>query len=272
MTPWMARRTAVALCLLCAPLCAKTYLVDGIVVAVDPLARTMLVSHRPVGRWMPAMTMPFHVDDARELQKLHPGMRIGFALRVEKERSVASRIQPAGVPDEPIAHPKQMLKIGDAVPDAVLTDERGNVVRLSDFRGRVVAVQFLYTRCPLPDVCPRLAANFAVMQKRLLQRGVNGVTLLSITVDPDYDTPEVLRAYAKRWASNPQIWHFLTGDVGSIAGSLGEVYWTDEGSIGHNSSTAIIGRDGRVAALLEGSAWRPDQLDSLITHEMEMPK
>ena len=126
-------------------------------------------------------------------------------------------------------------------------------------------MNFIYTRCPLPDICPRLSANFAALQRRFGDR----VLLLSVTVDPDYDTPAVLAEYARRWTADPRGWRFLTGDVAGLAAALGEVYWTDEGSIGHNSMTTVIGRDGRIAAMVEGAGYRVDQLANLVAHELE---
>jgi protein SCO1 len=253
---------------LAAALAAKSYQVDGIVLALDPAARTMLVSHRPVAHYMPAMAMPFQVDDPAQLQDLHPGARIRFELVVTKERSVARNVRKAGGLDEPIPPPAQQLHIGEAVPDFELTDQLGRVVRLSDFKGTVVAVDFIYTRCPLPNVCPRLSANFAALQKKFRSH----VALLSITVDPDYDAPSVLAEYARRWGADEQVWRFLTGDVSKIASQLGEVYWADEGSIGHNSTTSVIDAEGRLAARVEGSAWRLDQLENLISRQLENTK
>ncbi len=249
---------------------ARTYPVDGIVVAVDPVARTMLVAHRAIPKYMPAMTMPFRAEDAAQLKALHPGMRIRFELSVSKSTSLARNIQAAGGPDAVIPPPRETLQTGDLVPDAVLLDETGRSLHLKDLRGKVLAIDFIYTRCPLPDVCPRLSANFAVIQKHLRHRA--DLLLLSITVDPDYDTPPVLAEYARRWTADPGRWRFLTGDVAPVAARLGEVYWTDEGSIGHNSSTVVISRDGRIAARLEGSQWRPGQLESLLEHELEKTK
>ena len=98
---------------------------------------------------------------------------------------------------------------------------------------------------------------------------VTDISLLSVTVDPEYDTPPVLAEYAKRWGADDRGWRFLTGGVGNLAAQLGEVYWTDEGAIGHNSVTSIVGRDGRLAAAVDGSNWRVDQLGNLIAHELE---
>jgi len=251
---------------------AKSYSVDGIVVAVDPAARTMLVSHRPIEKFMGAMVMPFHVTNAAELNGLYPGVRIQFELVVAKDRSLARNVRRTGDADAEIRPPKEKLKVGDPVADFRLIDQQGREVRLEQFRGMVVAVNFLYTRCPLPDVCPRLAANFAAMQRRFQQSMGKDLVLLSVTVDPDYDTPAVLADYAKRWGADARGWRFLTGDAGHLAAQLGEVYWTDEGSIGHNSMTSVISRTGRLAAVVEGSGYRVDQLAHVIARELEEGK
>jgi protein SCO1/2 len=248
-------------------LAARSFSVDGIVVAVDPVARTMLVSHRAIGRYMPAMMMPFRVAEAGELNGLYPGARVQFDLVVGKTSSLARHVRKTG--DGAIPPPKERLRIGDALPNFQLTDERGEAVRLADLRGKVLAIDFLYTRCPLPDVCPRLAASFAALQRRFRDRLGQDLVLLSVTVDPDYDTPAVLADYARRWGADPRGWRFLTGAVGGLAAALGEVYWTDEGSIGHNSITSIVSRDGRLAAAVDGSGWRIDQLAHLIAKELE---
>ncbi|MBZ5617474.1 MAG: SCO family protein [Acidobacteriia bacterium] len=250
-------------------LAAKSYPVDGIVVALDPAARAMLVSHRPIARYMGAMMMPFRVDNARELQGLYPGARIQFELVVGKDRSIARNVRKSGGADAAIPAPREKLAIGDAVPDFQLTDQEGRTFGAADLRGKVLAIDFIYTRCPLPDVCPRLAANFATLQRRFPQALGRDLMLLSVTVDPDFDTPAVLADYAKRWSADSRGWRFLTGDVTKLAAQLGEVYWSDEGSIGHNSTTSIIGRNGRLAAVVDGSAWRIDQLEHLISHELE---
>ena len=181
---------------------------DGIVVAIDPIAGTMLVSHREIAHYMPAMMMPFRVADPTELSALHPGERIAFDLTVSNSAALARHVHATGAGDASIPAPAEKLAPGAPLPDFALTDQNGRTLRLADLRGKVVAIDFIYTRCPLPDVCPRLSANFAMLQRRF----GNAVTLLSITVDPDFDTPEVLRDYARRWTAGPD-WHFLTGDI-----------------------------------------------------------
>ena len=262
------RSLATVVVILASPLIAKTYSVDGILVAVDPVARTMLVSHRAIAHYMPAMLMPFRAADARELAALRPGMRITFDLTVSRAESVARKIRPTGEADAALPASPEKIPVGAVLPDFQLTDQHGRTIRNTELHGRVVVVDFIYTRCPLPDVCPRLSANFALLQRQFRDQAGDSLLLLSITVDPDFDTPAVLADYARRWAAGPG-WRFLTGDVTKLAASLGEIYWAEEGSIGHNSTTSIIGRDGRLAAQVEGSKYRPDQLVHLVARQLE---
>jgi protein SCO1 len=254
--------------LLAVPLAAKTYPVDGIVVAVDAQTRTMLVSHRPIERYMAAMTMPFRVESAEALRALHPGSRIRFDLTVGKSESVVRNVHLTGKADASFPAPKEQLAIGAPLPDLTLTDQSGNRVRVAELRGKVIAIDFIYTRCPLPDVCPRLSANFATLQRRFAGQLGRDLLLISVTVDPDYDSPSVLAEYSRRWSAQPG-WLFLTGGVAALASALGEIYWVDEGSIGHNSTTSIIDREGRLAAVVEGSNYRADQLMSLVAYQLE---
>src|SRR5262249_26162873 len=130
-----------------------------------------------------------------------------FDLHVGKDESLARHVKVREtLLDIPVAAPTNRLAIGDLVPDFSLIDQAGRTVRLRDFSGRVVAVDFIYTRCPLPDVCPRLSANFSYLNKR-----VPDVALLSITIDPQFDTPPMLSEYARRYGCDGERWRFLTG-------------------------------------------------------------
>ncbi len=253
--------------------CAKHYKVEGLVIetnlGADKAQRTMLVSHRPIKGFMGAMAMPFRVAPKEDVSKLTPGTRVAFDLRVGKHGSVATgvRILETKV-DYQVPRPVNEIAVGTAVPDFSLTDQSGRLVHLSDFRGRVVAVDFIYTRCPLPDVCPRLSASFAYLNKHLRDRAV---TLLSITIDPQYDTPQVLDQYGRRYGADFATWHFLTGAqdrIQTVAGLFGLAYWPEEGSITHTVATAVIAPDGKLAARIAGSSYRPDQLRALIEHTL----
>lgn len=245
--------------------CARHYRAQGIVLAVDRANRTVTISHRAIPGYMEGMSMPFHVAPSEPLDSLRPGNRISFQLHVGKSATLARhiKVQQASVEDFPIPKAEGKVEIGQPMPDFTLTDQNGRPVALSAFRGQLVAVDFIYTRCPLPDVCPRLSANFARLQNRFAGR----LALLSISLDPEYDTPAILTDYAHRWRADSATWHFLTGppeDVRKVAGHFGVVFWAEEGAITHTSSTAIIDRTGNLAALVEGSSFSSQQLIDLV--------
>jgi protein SCO1 len=234
-------------------------------VETKPETRQIVVAHKPIDNYMPAMTMAFRVGRGVDLGKLSPGTRVGFELKVGKSSSVAENVRVLEASNDvklPKA-PLQKVSIGVKFPSFSLIDQSGSAVSLSDFLGKVVVVDFIYTRCPLPDVCPRLSANFASVSKKLRGRDVE---FLSITIDPQYDTPAVLSEYARRWQAG-ESWKFLTGTserIQEVAGLFGLVYWPEEGSITHTVATAVIGRDGTLVARIDGAGYRPDQLLALI--------
>jgi protein SCO1/2 len=248
------------------------------VLAVDPAARIFTVSHRPVPGLMPAMVMPFQASRGEDLEGLHAGSRVTFELRLSRAGSRAFRIRVAETNvidgDLRLEAPPEKLSVGAPVPEFTLTDHLGRTTRLSDFAGRVVALNFIYTRCPLPEVCPRLSAAFAALQRRFRERIPAGLVLLSVTLDPLYDSPEVLARYAASAGARGEGWRFLTGEkpqVDAVARRFGLVHWPEEGLIVHTSVTALIGADGRLKALVTGSAFRLEQLADLVAHQLAQP-
>jgi protein SCO1/2 len=247
-------------------LSARAYDADGLVVSVHE--KSVVVAHRPIKGLMPAMTMEFAVRDSNELKSLRPGARIRFELDVRSKGSFAQKIQLIAPGEDDMPAPARSLVIGQQAPAFVLMDQNRRKVSTETLAGRLTLVNFIYTRCPLPNVCPRLAASFASVHRRFGSK----VLLLSITVDPVHDTPEVLARYSKLWRADGEHWRFLTGTperVARTAANFGLVYWPEEGAVAHTSRTVLIGRDSTVVAVLEGSAFRTDQLISLVEHHLE---
>lgn len=235
---------------------------------VDQPGGSMLVSHQATAT-MPAMAMPLRPERPADLAKLRPGTRVRFRLSadgVARKLQVVDAKQADGFrfPDVPEA-----IAVGAEVSDFTLTDQQGRQVSLGSMRGRVVLVNFLYTRCPLPEVCPRLAASFSSLQRRFRDRIGSELMLISITLDPQFDTPEVLARYAASLKADPEGWRFLTGDVTPIARRFGLVHWAEEGVILHNSQTAVIDRAGRLAGMVEGSTYRLEQLADLVKQALD---
>jgi protein SCO1/2 len=160
----------------------------------------------------------------------------------------------------------EAIAIGDVVPDFRLTNQQGRPVALSDLRGKVVAINFIYTSCPLPNFCLRIANNFGVLQRRFKARLGRDLVLLTVTFDPVHDTPEVLARYASRWGADPATWHFLTGpvaDVRRVCHAFGVDSFADDGLMNHTLHTALIDRQGTLVANLEGNQFTAGQLGDL---------
>ena len=247
----------------------ERYAIKGKVVSVDKRDSTVTISHEAIAGYMDAMAMPFKLKDERLLNDLAEGDRVQATLVVKGLKSwledvVAIR---EAVDQSDTSNGQKWIgpKQGDEVPDFTLMNQNGKPIKLSQYRGRALVLTFIYTRCPLPDYCPLMTGNFSEIEKALkASPAVYAKThLLSLTVDPEYDTPKVLRAYANNHSADLEHWDFLTGDkdeVKRIATYFGMQYWRDADQIVHSLRTAIIGADGRVAKLYNGNEWKPDEI------------
>jgi protein SCO1 len=262
---------------------AKRYAVRGMVLRVDAATRTFVVSHEPIDGLMSAMIMPFEVRDARDLTPLAPGAIVEFALVVGPQAAYATDIQvrkyQTAEQDPLTARRLALLKkaagrsvspLGarQPIPDFTLTDQAGQPVRFSAISaGKVVALNFIYTRCALPQFCLRASNVFEVMQRRFARQYGRDLVLLTVTFDPERDTPEVLATYAARFNADPKMWRFLTGktaDVRRVCTFFGVESYLDEGLVNHSLHTAVIDRRGRLVANIEGNRYTPEQLGDLI--------
>jgi protein SCO1/2 len=263
----------------------KRYTVRGMVLRVDLATRTFTVSHEAIDGLMSAMIMPFEVRDARDLTPLAPGALVDFTLVVGAQAGYATDIRvrkyQTAEQDPLTARRLALLKkaagravpplaAGQPVPDFTLTDQSGQPVRLSTISaGKVVAINFVYTRCALPQFCLRASNVFSVMQRRFARQYGRDLVLLTVTFDPERDTPEVLASYAARFNADPKMWRFLTGrtsDVRRVCALFGVEAYLDEGLVNHSLHTAVIDRRGRLVANIEGNQVPPEQLGDLI-HE-----
>jgi protein SCO1/2 len=263
-------------------LAAKEYDVSGMVVSVDRGHRTFTASIQAIPGFMPAMLMPFDVREVKQLDGLMPGVAVQFMLVVGKASSYAERIRVVpyrGVEQDPLAASRlklltqlgdaprpKALDVGDIVPDFTLVNQKSEPVAFSDTRGKVVAINFIYTSCALPNFCLRIANNFGVLQQRLKEQMGPDLVLLTITFDPNHDSPRVLAQYARRWNADSRSWHFLTGpaaDVMRVCRLFGVDSFPDEGLMNHSLRTAIVDRQGKLVANIEGNQFTARQLADL---------
>jgi len=267
----------------------QRYSATGLIVEVDSLHQTLVVSCQTIPGYMDAMVMPFSVRDAKVLSGLRAGMMVDFTLVADPDSAYAENIRvrnfESAEQDPFTAHQLENLQglvapgtsstkalsVGDPVPDFKLVDQNRQAVTLRQFAGKVVVVNFIYTRCALPQFCFRLANNFANLQKHFANRMGRDLVLLTVSFDPVHDQPEVLAEAAKTWKADARTWHFLTGplpDVKQLCGRFGVEAWTDEGLMIHSLHTVIIDRRGKLAANLEGNQFTAQQLGDLVENVM----
>jgi len=270
MTGWGAALFAAALAG-CAPR-AREYPLEGQILAVRPATNELLIKHGDIPNFMPGMTMAFRVAEPRLLADRTAGDLIRATLNVTDTDAWISTVEKTGsapLPDIPSASPAEgsdLLDAGEAVPDTTLTDQAGRPIRLTEWQGSAVAVTFIYTRCPLPQFCPMLDRRFAEVQRlAAADPALAGrVRLLSVSFDPDADKPEVLAAHAAKLGANPDVWRFATAprdEVDRFAIRFGvNVIREHDGTITHNMRTAVVGPNGHVTHLRDGSEWTADAL------------
>jgi protein SCO1/2 len=274
---------AVLLLLAVPPAWAQQYLVTGMVLTVDRSRNTFTASIREIPGFMAAMTMPIEVRQPKDLDGLAPGAAVEFTLVVGKKTSHAERIRIVryqSTQADPLAASRlkqlnrivsgsaadKALAVGDVVPDFRLIDQKRRPVAFADMRGKVVAINFIYTRCALPNFCLRIANNFGVLQKRFKRMLGRDLVLLTVTFDPVHDTPEALAQYGDQFKADSVNWRFLTGpvpDVQRVCQLFGVDAFLDEGLMDHNLHTALIDRQGRLIANIEGNQFTASQLGDL---------
>jgi len=267
-------------------LSAETYPASGLVIRVDVVHRVIELSCQAIPGFMDAMVMTFPVHNPGELKGLKPGVIIDFQLDVRKDTEYAEQIHVRpfeSSAQEPMAARQleileaaiaassppvaPILHVGEAVPDFTLVDQNLEKVRFADFRGKAVAITFIYTRCPLPNFCFRMSNNFGVLHRRFTHQMGKNLVLLSVTFDPEHDQPDVLAKYARTWAKDTTGWHFVTGpsaDIRKVYTEFGVSSWQGEGLLTHSLHTAVVDRDGRLAANLEGNEYSAQQLGDLV--------
>jgi protein SCO1/2 len=257
------------------------YPASGLVLSLDRDHQSMIVSHDSIPGYMDAMTMAFPVPSAKILGGIHAGDTVAFTLVVDSKNSRAEDIRVVkfdSAERDPVQADRlkllaqlledsaaSRLSPGDPVPDFTLTDQTNVPVTFSAFAGKVVVLNFVYTRCPLPDYCFRLSNNLGQLQKRFGPAA--GLVLITVTFDPANDRPDVLARYAQIWKADPTLWHFLTGpaaEIQRLCARFGVGYWPDEGLYVHSLHTAVIDRQGKLVANLEGNRYTGKQLGDLV--------
>ena len=244
----------------------STYEARGVMRKMDVPRGKAVIAHDAIADYMEAMTMEFDVADAESLTALKPGDAITFRLTVNETRSWIDQLRKTGRGEMAALPTTDMgsLPPGAPLPDCALVDQRGAAFRLSDFKGRALAITFIFTRCPLPDFCPRMNRNFAEVQRELSADGAGANWhLLSISFDPEYDTPERLAEYARPYEIDAAHWTFATGateDIRKLSGAFGLMIARNGAQIDHTLRTVVVDAAGRVQKVFAGNEWKAAEL------------
>lgn len=246
----------------------KRFELKGKVVSVDRTQRQAMIAHERIPGFMDAMTMPFNIREDWALAALAPGQVVEATLVVQGDRSWIEGIRISqGEDSGGTESAGAMPRIGEEIPDFKLQNQDNQQIGLAQYRGHPLLLTFIYTRCPLPDFCPRISSSFSEVYRGLKSIAKSGQTphLLTVSFDPDYDTPAVLREYARRYMNPPDFgtWEFATGspeDIKKITGYFGLIYRKESDQIAHTMVTALIGPDGKLKQLYQGNRWTPNQV------------
>ena len=247
----------------------KHYSIQGEVISEDPAKKLLTVKHGDIPGLMPAMTMTYQVAEPKQIETLKPGDKISADLVVSESKGRLEKIVLLSKGDGK-SSPGTTQRIpekGDAAPNFALVNQNGESIHLADYHGKVLLVTFIYTRCPLPDFCPRMNENFRAVQKLL--QDTPGATqrteFLSISFDPEHDTPAVLKHYASLYKKSAPgeksfDWQFAAPsvkDLPQLAQFFGLVYRPEQAQIVHSLSTTVIGPDGKVEKWYSDNEWTP---------------
>lgn len=255
----------------------RRYPIRGKVVEVDVAGRSVTLAHEEIPGFMPAMTMPFVVLEREQalLSTMAAGDTLSAELVVADSRywleqvvvtKPAVPLAPAGSPSP--AAVARVPEPGDALPDVALVDQDGKPLRLAEYRGRALALTFVFTRCPMPEFCPFLMQGFARAHERLLADPAlaKRTALLTVSFDVAHDTPAVLLAYGRPFQkTTPPFshWRLATGrleEIRRLAEAVGLEFREEDRSFTHNLRTAVVGSDGRLRRLFRGNDWEPAAL------------
>lgn len=248
----------------------QTYAAHGTIQTIPADHHQVTITHEAIPGYMPAMTMDFPVRDTHVLAGLSPGDIVNFQLVVGTNDDWVQNLQRIGqttltaAPAPPLA--MDQLKPGDPMPDLAFTTETGTLRHLSDFRGSAVAFTFFFTRCPLPDYCPRMNRNFAATRDLLLAltNAPANWQFLSLSFDPAIDTPAILSNYAAAYrGETTNHWLFAAVPLTQLmplAPRLDLMILHQNGSITHNLRTIVLDPQGRIHRLFDGNPWTPQQL------------
>ena len=257
----------------------QAFEVKGIVRKISENENTVHIEHEEIPNYMGAMTMPFLVRDKNVFEIIRKGDEIKFELNVTDKESWIEQIdvvlrpkrEQLSIKNEPTnsltLEEIEPLRVGDELPNYSLINQENKKIQLTSFRGRILVFTFMYTRCPIPDFCPRMSQHFREVYDALKDININkDWHLLSISFDPDFDTPKILKNYSKAFSSDLKKWSFVTGNtsvIDEMISRFGIIVRRPKASItdwDHNLRTVIVDSNGVIQTIYIGNSWTPETL------------
>lgn len=251
----------------------RAFDVQGVIRGFAPDRSTVDIEHEAIPGYMPAMTMPFVLRDKEEARDLRVGDAVEFRFVVTENDSWIENVRAIAASEIALPSPTPQLeptvasarvREGDALPDFALLDQSGARLAPADFRGKPLVLTFIFTRCPVPNFCPLMSQNFAELQRRIAAGELPRDTrLLSITIDPEFDTPAILQRYAESHGADPAIWKFATGEkaeIEKLTRAFAVHVAPEGGTLAHGLATAVIDAEGKIIAILRGNRWTIEEV------------
>ncbi len=256
-----------------------TYTLTGRIISKQPATQQLIIDNDDIPGFMAAMTMPYAVKDPDGFQRVQPADVIRADVIVDQpgkfwleHLTVIGKAAGRASAEGPTPH---VLMVGDKVPDVPLVNQDGKTLHFAQFKGKVVLVTLIYTRCPFPDYCPLLSRQFANIQKELAKNPdeYQKTHLLSITLDPNYDKPPILREYGLSYLEHDskgfEHWDFVSttpADLQKLTGSFGLSFSEQNSQISHSLNTILLAADGTVADMWPGNEWQTSEVLDVILH------
>lgn len=263
----------------------QKYVLTGRVITKQGATQQLVIDNDDIPGFMPAMTMPYAVKDADGFARVQPADIIRADVIVEPQGKVwLEHLVVTGktVAKPPVpGAPARVLMIGEKAPGVPMVNQDGKTIHFSQFEGKVVLFTFIYTRCPFPDYCPLLSSRFAEIQRDLSRVPDENkkMHLISISLDPNFDKPPVLRKYGLTYVQNDPAgfaqWDFVSttpADLQTLVTSFGLSFSDQDGQINHSMNTILLAADGTVADMWPGNDWQASEVLDVMRHAATLIK
>lgn len=205
-----------------------------------------------VGRLIKAEAV--HYNNTWHLERIFPEDGIGLKAMKDANRQLHDLVASMSRRD--------YLQEGDYVPNFAMIDQHGKFLQIRELRGNAFVINFIFTRCKAATMCPASTTRMSELQETLRKEAVESVHLVTVTFDPEFDSPGILRAYGKNYGVENENFHLLTSTqetVDDLLRLFGILTVDEAGTINHTMATLLVDANRRIAYRKEGSQWTTEE-------------